>query len=142
MPLAEHSCFLPPFLRPLADPSVKSIMLCGCGGGFDFVHSLLLYPELKRLGKSSAIEGWYGRDVVPPLVQGRAAEGELFLWPLMAVLWAFDVDCVARRSLIAKWIVECQSVRECTGAFLAARDELGDRLRPVENFPRHEDMRA
>jgi hypothetical protein len=346
MPIAEHSFFLPPFLRQLADPSVKSIMLCGCGGGFDFVHSLLLYPELRRLGKSvvigsysfgnpnritgdtenvfdrggavakrvtgasqpdpyygpevhvctyldaiypasaphsvyayyarafsvplltglyeqlcqahkidaivivdggsdslmagdeeglgdpiedavsvtavasldprivkilliiglgtdrynhvsdaaslraiaeltkmggflgavsleplnpgyrfyrdclehiyqrqgfrsvlsgtiaSAIEGWFGRDVVPPLVQGRVNEGELFLWPLMAVLWAFDVDCVARRSFIAKWIVECQSVRECTDAFLAARGKLGDRLRPVENFPRHEDMRA
>jgi hypothetical protein len=55
MPLAEQSLFLPPFLRRLADPSVKSIMLCGCGGGFDFVHSLLLYPELIRLGKSVVI---------------------------------------------------------------------------------------
>ncbi len=51
----EHSLFLPPFLRRLADPSVKTVMLCGCGGGFDFVHSLLLYPELKRLGKSVVI---------------------------------------------------------------------------------------
>ena len=346
MPSAEHSLFLPPFLRQLADPSVKSIMLCGCGGGFDFVHSLLLYPELKRLGKSvvigsysfgdpneitgdtetifdsggavakrvtgasepdpyygpevhvcsyldakypasaphsiyayyarafsvpllrglyeqlthahkidaivivdggsdslmagdeeglgdpiedavsvtsvalldprivkilvsiglgtdrynhvsdaaslraiaeltrmggflgavslepsnpgyrfyrdclehiyqwqgfrsvlsgtiaSAVEGWFGRDVVPPLVQGRVRKGELFLWPLMAVLWAFDVDCVARRSFIAKWIVDCESARECTGALLAERDKLGEGLRPVENFPRHEEMRA
>ena len=55
MPPAEHSYFLPTFLRRLADPSVKTVMLCGCGGGFDFVHSLLLYPELKRLGKSVVI---------------------------------------------------------------------------------------
>jgi hypothetical protein len=346
MPPAESSLLLPTFLHRLTDPSVRTVMLCGCGGGFDFVHSLLLYPELKRLGKSvvigsysfgnpnritgdaetifkrggaiakrvtaasrpdpyygpevhvcsyldsaypasaphsvyayyarafsvpllrqlyeqlirahavdaivlvdggsdslmagdeeglgdpiedavsvttvasldprlvrilvsvglgtdrynhvsdaaslraiaeltrmggflgavslepsspcyqfyrdclehiyraqgfrsvlagtiaSAIEGWFGRDVVPPLVQGRVREGELFLWPLMAVLWAFDVESVARRSLIARWIGECQSVRECTDAFLAARDRLGAGLRDVENFPRHEDMRA
>jgi hypothetical protein len=346
MPPAEYSFFLPAFLRRLADPSVKTVMLCGCGGGFDFVHSLLLYPELKSLGKSvvvgsysfgdprritgdaetifdrggavakrvtgashpdpyygpevrvcsfldslypgsaphsvfayyarafsvpllrqlyeqlihahaidaivifdggsdslmagdeeglgdpiedavsvtavasldprivkilvsiglgtdrynhvsdaaslraiaeltqtggflgavslepsnpgyrfyrdclehiyrgqefrsvlsgtiaSAIEGWFGRDVVPPLIQGRVQAGELFLWPLMAVLWAFDVNSVTRRSLIAKWIVDCQSVRECTDAFLAARDKLGAGLRDVEDFPRHEDMRA
>jgi hypothetical protein len=51
----EYSYFLPTFLCRLADPSVKTVMLCGCGGGFDFVHSLLLYPELKRLGKSVVI---------------------------------------------------------------------------------------
>ncbi len=346
MPAAESSLFLPPFLLRLADPSVKTVMLCGCGGGFDFVHSLLLYPELKRLGKSvvigsysfgdphritgdaeivfdrggavakrvegaskpdpyygpevhvcsyldsvypasaphsiyayyarafsvpllralydqlirahsidaivivdggsdslmagdeeglgdpiedavsvttvaslepqivkilvsvglgtdrynhvsdaaslraiaeltqmggflgavsvepsnmsyrfyrdclehiyrgqgfrsvlsgtiaSAIEGWFGRDRVPPLIQGRVKKGELFIWPVMSVLWGFDVDSVARRSLIAKWIIGCQTVRECTDALLAARDKLGARLRDVENFPRHEEMRA
>jgi hypothetical protein len=346
MPPADDSYFLPPFLKKLADPSVKTVMLCGCGGGFDFVHSLLLYPELKRLGKSvvigsysfgnphkitgdtetvfdrggalakrvtgasrpdphygpevhvcsyldstyadsaphfvyayyarafsvpllrqlyeqlihvhaidaivivdggsdslmagdeeglgdpiedavsvtavasldpkivkvlvsvglgtdrynhvsdaaslraiaeltqmgaflgavslepsnpgyrfyrdclehiyrcqgfrsvlagtiaSAIEGWFGRDVVPPLIGGRVKKGELFLWPLMAILWAFDVNCVANRSLIAKWISECPSVRECTDAFLAGRQKLGAGMRAVENLPRHEDMRA
>jgi hypothetical protein len=91
---------------------------------------------------ASAIEGWFGRDVVPPLIQGRVNEGELFLWPLMAVLWAFDVKIVATRSLIANWIVECQSVREWTEAFLAARAQLGAGIRDVENFPRHEEMRA
>ena len=52
---AEDSLFLPAFLRRLADPTIKTVMLCGCGGGFDFVHSLLLYPELKRIGKSVVI---------------------------------------------------------------------------------------
>ena len=52
MPPADSSLLLPTFLRRLADPDVKTVMLCGCGGGFDFVHSLLLYPELRRLGKS------------------------------------------------------------------------------------------
>lgn len=29
--------------------------MCGCGGGFDFLHSMLLYPELVRLGKKVTI---------------------------------------------------------------------------------------
>jgi hypothetical protein len=29
--------------------------MCGCGGGFDFLHSMLLYPELIRLGKKVTI---------------------------------------------------------------------------------------
>ena len=69
MPMAEHSLFLPPFLRLLADPTVESIMLCGCGGGFDFVHSLLLYPELKRLGKSVVIGSYSLPLTLAPHVQ-------------------------------------------------------------------------
>ena len=49
------SMFLPSFLQRIADPSIRTVMLCGCGGGFDFVHSLLFYPELKRLRKQIII---------------------------------------------------------------------------------------
>src|SRR5579871_5078501 len=52
---AGESFLLPTFLRKLADPSIKTVMLCGCGGGFDFVHGLTLYPELRRLGKTVII---------------------------------------------------------------------------------------
>lgn len=91
---------------------------------------------------ASAVEGWHGRDVVPPLLQDRVEEGEIFLWPLMAILWGFDVDVVASRSLISRWIVDCESVQETVSAFLLARDELGVKLRSVENLPTHEEMRA
>ena len=44
----QSSLFLPRFLESLADPSIGTVMLCGCGGGFDFVHSLIVPPsELK-----------------------------------------------------------------------------------------------
>jgi hypothetical protein len=66
---------------------------------------------------ASAIEGWFGRDEVPPVLQRRVRPGQLFLWPLMAMLWGFDVEAVARRSLIAGWVRECRTVRECYGAF-------------------------
>lgn len=91
---------------------------------------------------ASAIQGWFGRRRRAPLVAGLVREGELFLWPLMAVLWAFDVDVVARRSLVVNWIAECPTVREYTDAYLAGRDGLGMTLRDVENFSLYEEMRA
>jgi hypothetical protein len=36
---AADSSLMPTFFRRLADPSIETVMLCVCGGGFDFVHS-------------------------------------------------------------------------------------------------------
>lgn len=91
---------------------------------------------------AAAAEGWFGQDSIPPRMPGRVQEGDLFLWPLMAVLWAFDVDKVAERSLIADWIRDCPTVAECYEALESGRRSLGTRLRAVENLPRHEDMRC
>jgi hypothetical protein len=91
---------------------------------------------------ASAVDGWFGRDEVPPMLRQRVRPGQLFLWPLMAMLWAFDVETVAKRSLIATWIRECQSVPDCHDALYAGRGQLGPQLREVENFPRHEEMRG
>lgn len=91
---------------------------------------------------TSAVEGWFGGDKVPPLLRERVQVGQLFLWPLMAILWAFDVDAVAKRSFIARWICECRSVRDCYTALHKGRSELGMQLRDVENLPRHEEMRG
>ena len=56
------SLFEPSFVRMLADPAVKTVMVCGCGGGFDFVHGQTLYPELKRLGKKVVLASFtFGR---------------------------------------------------------------------------------
>ena len=60
------------------------------------------------------------------MLQKRVKPGQLFLWPIMAMLWGFDVDTVARRSLIAKWIHECRSVADCYAAlYKRARSPLG-----------------
>ena len=90
---------------------------------------------------ASAVEGHFGMGKIPPLLSERVGPGELFLWPLMAMLWAFDAEAVARRSLITDWIRDCETVPECFRALKAGRDQLGHQLRSVENFPRHEDMR-
>jgi hypothetical protein len=90
----------------------------------------------------SAVEGHFGWEDVPPVLQERVRPGQLFLWPLMAVLWGFDVETVAQRSLIANWIRHCQTVPDCYTALHAGRRGLGARLRNVENLPRHEEMRG
>ena len=45
----------PTFLRRLADPAIRTVLIAGCGGGFDFLHGLLLWPFLRRLGKQVVI---------------------------------------------------------------------------------------
>jgi hypothetical protein len=59
-----NSLLAPRFLERRARPEVRTVLLAGCGGGFDFVHAMLLVPELVRLGKDRA--------------------GEIFLWPIRA----------------------------------------------------------
>lgn len=90
---------------------------------------------------ASAVEGHFGMDELPPMLNERVTPGQLFLWPLMAMLWAFDAETVARRSFISGWIRECRTVPECYRALNSGRQQLGPRLRSVENFPRHEEMR-
>jgi len=80
------SFLVPTFLRMLADPSIKTVMLCGCGGGFDFVHSLTLYPELRRLGKGVVIVSYFPAD--QPLQQHGSA----------GVRVRFTHDCRTSRS--------------------------------------------
>merc|ERR1712025_1320479 len=52
---ACSSFLVPSFLRQLMAPEIKTVLVWGCGGGFDFMHSMLLYPELRRMGKSVVI---------------------------------------------------------------------------------------
>jgi len=53
----------PSFLTRLSDPAIRTVLLCGCGGGFDFLHGLLLYPELERLGKQVVVASYSFGDV-------------------------------------------------------------------------------
>jgi hypothetical protein len=89
----------------------------------------------------SAAEGRFGLEAPSPMVPKRVEQGELFLWPLMAMLWSFDIDLVAKRSLIADWIRQCRTVSECYKAVIAGRENLDSGLRDGEDLPRHEEMR-
>ncbi|KAL6046734.1 hypothetical protein QOT17_022060 [Balamuthia mandrillaris] len=85
----------------------------------------------------AAAKGQYGHKVVPEGLEGRVRAGEAFVWPLMAMLWAFDVNKVARRSMLSNWIEKCATVGECYAALGAERAKLEKegRLRDVEHLP-------
>lgn len=117
--------------------------------GFDFYKRGIEYVYANQTFRSaltgfilSAAEGYFGSDEIPPTLQTRVKPGGFFIWPLMAVIWAFDVEAVARRSLVAQWIRDCPTVRDCHLALYDGRANLGESRRPIENLPRHEDMRG
>lgn len=72
-----------PWKTRLADESVRTVLIAGCGGGFDFVHSMLVYPWLRSIGKNVVILS-YSFGVVnnlkgehAPVVYSASAEGPL-----------------------------------------------------------------
>lgn len=44
-PVISPSSFTPSFLRSLEDPTISTVFLCGCGGGFDFVHRFVVHSH-------------------------------------------------------------------------------------------------
>jgi len=46
---------VPTIFQRLASRACRNILLLGCGGGFDFVHGMLLYGELIGMGKHVTI---------------------------------------------------------------------------------------
>jgi hypothetical protein len=118
--------------------------------GFQFYRNCIEYIYARQAFRSvhvgmilSSVTGHFGGDPVPPpLADTRVKSDKLFVWPLMTMLWAFDVDRVAERSKIAKWISDCETILDAYVALEKGREELGENLRDVENLPRHEDMRG
>ena len=118
--------------------------------GFQFYQDCIKYIYTRQGFRSvhvgmilSSVLGHYGGDSVPPpLVDTRVKSDKLYIWPLMAMLWAFDVERVAERSQIARWIGGSETVLESYIALEKGREELGNNLRGIENLPRHEDMRG
>jgi hypothetical protein len=53
--MEAFSAFIPRWLQKLSNPACKPVLFYGCGGGFDFTHSLLLIPSLLTAGKKVVI---------------------------------------------------------------------------------------
>ena len=89
----------------------------------------------------AAIQGYFGREVIPDLMGNRVQQGTLFTWPLMAILWSFDPYIIAERSLTIKWIKNCSTARECNNIYSKHREELKSikEILEVEELPRHID---
>jgi len=71
----------------------------------------------------SSGKGEFGA-IVPENSGGRVQEGAAFVWPLMSHLFAFDVDVVAKRSLIVQWIAPAKTVPESQYLLHLKRKEL------------------
>ncbi|MDI1430782.1 DUF1152 domain-containing protein [Polyangium sorediatum] len=115
--------------------------------GFDFYKRCIEHVYANQTFRSaltgfilSAAEGHFGGESVPPALRNRVSPGRFFVWPLMAMIWAFDVEVVARRSKIVGWIHDCTTVRDCHLALGRGRASLAEGPREVENLPRQEDM--
>ena len=67
---SQNHSLLPAFVRRLTDPDIKTVLLAGCGGGFDFVHGMLLYPTLRALGKEVIVGSYSFGD--PEAIGGEA----------------------------------------------------------------------
>ncbi len=53
---------MPRFAQELLSPKTQRLLIAGCGGGFDFVHGLLLMPMLLRAHKEVIIGSYaFGR---------------------------------------------------------------------------------
>ncbi|MBW2531947.1 MAG: DUF1152 domain-containing protein [Deltaproteobacteria bacterium] len=89
----------------------------------------------------SAARGCFAGQAATELMPERVRPGGFFVWPLMAMLWAFDVETVAARSMIVDWIRSCTTVEDCYRALADGRARLPGGLRGVENLPAHEDFR-
>jgi hypothetical protein len=116
------------------------------GAPMTFYRGLLAWLDARHAFRSvlstsilASADGFFGREHLPPSLEARVRPGELFLWPLMAMLFGFEVEKVVERSLLARWIRDVETVPGCYRAILAGRDAM--QLRPVENLPRHEELR-
>ena len=72
---------VPSFLARLASPDIRSVLICGCGGGFDFLHGMLLWPALRLLGKKVVIGScsWGEPDLLYEDAPVVFSEGDLSL---------------------------------------------------------------
>lgn len=107
----------------------------------DFIDERQPFRSVLSGAVVSSAEGHFGAEHVPDRLRARVGAGQAYLWPLMAILWAFDVDAVAARSLMSRWIRDQDTVLACYAAVDEGRRSLPGR-RPVEELPRHEDMRG
>ena len=83
----------------------------------------------------AAIEGSFGADGMPTMADERIGPGSLFVWPPMSFLWAFDVETVARRSQLGRWLCEASTPAACYAAVRAGRASLGEDVRTQEQLP-------
>jgi hypothetical protein len=91
--------------------------------------------EIESLNRDTQID--FGKRLTPSSSSDSPGTDELFLWPLMSMLWMFDITIVAERSLICQWIASASTVKESQRLFDVGRKKLFDQkaIRRVERLP-------
>jgi hypothetical protein len=86
----------------------------------------------------SSAMGCYGSEgSLPPLPIdfGSRLSGELYLWPIMSLIWMFDVTVVSQRSYLCDWVESAEDQSMAQRIINRERKKLSGGVRPVENFP-------
>jgi hypothetical protein len=109
----------------------------------EYLNARHSFRSVMASGLVAAVEGNYGHHI-PDALEGRVGEGCLFLWPVMATIFAFDPVVVAERSLVSHWIRDCEHRVLCDAALAKERSKLekSGRLLGVSEFPRHAEVLA
>ncbi|MCL4419148.1 hypothetical protein M1146_03535 [Patescibacteria group bacterium] len=99
------------------------------------------FRSVMSSGLIAAVEGNFG-FTVPESVSGRVRSGNLYLWPMMAMIWGFNPEIVAERSLVSKWIRDCDYYEECAIQLDIERRKLSEQgqIKPISNIPTHQEI--
>lgn len=82
----------------------------------------------------AAVEGFYGNEKNPYLPDRRGEGLTTYIWPLMAMLWFFDVRIMAKRSFMVKWLKDEKDRAKAFDIFWKKRSEI--EIRDYEEFPK------
>jgi len=124
-----------------------SISIESTSKGFQFYKQCIehinagqTFRSVMSLGMIAATEGNFGYQV-PAEASSRVREGNLYLWPLMAMIWGFDPVIMSQRSLISKWIAECEHAIECHTVLTEERKRLHEKglLWSPQSLPTHQE---
>lgn len=105
----------------------------------DHIYARQTFRSVLAGATCTAVAGEAFGFAVPAEIQRRVFQSQssgLYIWPLMALIWAFDPDVVARRSKIIGWIEGATTAAEQAHRFNKGRGAVA--VLPIENFPAQE----
>jgi hypothetical protein len=130
-----------------------SISLEPMSPSFLFYKSALEYIYSKQSFRSvlagaivSSVEGCYGNICESSFltqhdtnnrVYNNGKPNTIFFWPISAIMWGFNIEKVAERSIIVQTIMNCETVKECNHEFEKYRRLVT--IRALEELPSHKD---
>lgn len=94
-------------------------------------HAMFNHPSIVNTSLLSAIEGRFGNYHANHRTEGS----ELFINPLMAFYWAFDLAAVARRNLYLSRIADTESYPEVWQAIGKFREDPALKIKDWTNLP-------